>query len=90
MSAAKPVVVYSTRLCPYCVMAKRLLQQKGVAYDDVLVDINAERRAEMLSRSNGRRTVPQIFIGDRHIGGYDDLVALDRKGQLDPLLRDAP
>jgi glutaredoxin 3 len=71
-------------------MAKRLLQQKGVAYDDVLVDINAERRAEMLSRSNGRRTVPQIFIGDRHIGGYDDLVALDRKGQLDPLLRDAP
>jgi len=90
VSAAKPVVVYSTRLCPYCVMAKRLLQQKGVAYDDVLVDINAERRAEMLSRSNGRRTVPQIFIGDRHIGGYDDLVALDRKGQLDPLLRDAP
>ncbi|MBL6749669.1 MAG: glutaredoxin 3 [Nevskia sp.] len=84
----KPVVVYSTRICPYCVMAKRLLSSKGVKFVDVAVDADAARRTEMLERSGGRRTVPQIFIGERHVGGYDDLAALERAGQLDPLLAD--
>lgn len=84
----KPVLVYSTRVCPYCMMAKRLLSQKGVAYDDVMVDTDPARRAEMMERS-GRRTVPQIFVGETHVGGFDDLAALERAGQLDPLLRDA-
>jgi glutaredoxin 3 len=85
----KPVVVYSTRICPYCVMAKRLLSSKGVAFVDLAVDGDAARRAEMMARSNGRRTVPQIFIGERHVGGYDDLAALEHAGQLDPLLAEA-
>jgi glutaredoxin 3 len=84
----KPVLVYSTRICPYCIMAKRLLSNKGVRYEEVLVDLDCSRRSEMLQRSGGRRTVPQIFVGDRHVGGYDDLAALDRAGQLDPLLQD--
>jgi len=79
------VLVYSTRICPYCMMAKRLLQSKGVAYDEVLVDVNPARRDEMMQKT-GRRTVPQIFIGATHVGGYDDLAALDRAGKLDPLL----
>jgi glutaredoxin 3 len=82
----KPVLVYSTRICPYCMMAKRLLGMKGVAYDEVMVDRDDATRAEMMQRS-GRRTVPQIFIGDRHVGGYDDLAALERAGQLDSLLQ---
>jgi glutaredoxin 3 len=84
----KPVLVYSTRICPYCMMAKRLLAQKGAAYDDVMVDADPARREEMMQRT-GRRTVPQIFIGEIHVGGFDDLAALDRAGKLDPLLRDA-
>lgn len=84
----KPVTVYSTRICPYCMLAKRLLGNKGVKYDEIMVDANDALRAEMMQRS-GRRTVPQIFIGDRHVGGFDDLSALDRAGQLDLLLRDA-
>jgi glutaredoxin 3 len=84
----KPVLVYSSRICPYCVMAKRLLSNKGVQYEEVLVDVDCDRRGEMLQRSNGRRTVPQIFVGDTHVGGYDDLAALDRAGRLDPLLRE--
>ena len=84
----KSVLVYSTRICPYCVMAKRLLAAKGVQYEEVLVDVDCERRGEMLQRSNGRRTVPQIFVGDTHVGGYDDLAALDRAGRLDPLLQE--
>ena len=84
----KPVLVYSTRICPYCMLAKRLLSNKGVKYEEVLVDIDCSRRSEMLQRAGGRRTVPQIFVGDRHVGGYDDLAALDRAGQLDPLLQE--
>jgi glutaredoxin 3 len=84
----KPVLVYSTRICPYCMMAKRLLAQKGAAYDDVMVDADPARREEMMQRS-GRRTVPQIFIGDTHVGGCDDLVALDQRGGLLPLLQAA-
>ena len=84
----KPVLVYSTRICPYCMMAKRLLLNKGVQFVEVLVDLDCGRRSEMQQRSGGRRTVPQIFVGERHVGGYDDLAALERAGQLDPLLRD--
>lgn len=82
----KPVTVYSTRICPYCVMAKRLLTSKGVAYEDIMVDGNDDLRAELIRRT-GRRTVPQIFIGETHVGGYDDLSALERAGRLDPMLQ---
>ena len=78
--------MYTTAICPYCVRAERLLRTKGVAeIAKVRVDLEPERREEMLRRT-GRRTVPQIYIGARHIGGYDDLVALDRAGELSPLL----
>ena len=78
--------MYSTGMCPYCVQAERLLASKGVkAIDKVRVDLEPARREEMMDRT-GRRTVPQIYIGDFHVGGYDDLVALDRAGRLDPLL----
>ncbi|MFO7287169.1 MAG: glutaredoxin 3 [Gammaproteobacteria bacterium] len=79
------VVVYSSPFCGYCHAAKRLLAQKGVAFTEIDVVAEPERRAEMVERS-GRRTVPQIFIGDTHVGGYDDLKALDDRGELDPLL----
>ncbi|HEY8520293.1 MAG TPA: glutaredoxin 3 [Gammaproteobacteria bacterium] len=79
------VVVYSSPFCGYCAAAKRLLTSKGVEFTEVDVLADPERRAEMMQRS-GRRTVPQIFIGERHIGGYDDLQALDARGELDPLL----
>jgi glutaredoxin 3 len=80
------VIVYSQPFCGYCTAAKRLLQQKGVEITEVDVTAEAGRRAEMLERSGGRRTVPQIFIDGRHVGGYDDLSALDRSGELDRLL----
>ena len=83
----KPVRMYSTRICPFCVMAKRLLASKGVPFEEVRVDEDARRRQEMMEIT-GRRTVPQIFVGETHVGGYDDLSALDRAGQLDPLLKD--
>lgn len=83
----KRVVMYSTRVCPYCVMAKRLLQSKGVTFEEVRVDEDFALRDEMMQRS-GRRTVPQIFIGDTHVGGSDDLHALERAGKLDALLQD--
>ncbi len=79
--------MYSTRFCPYCVMAKRLLQTKGVAIEEIRVDEDGSRRDEMM-RITGRRTVPQIFIGEVHVGGSDDLHALDRAGKLDALLHD--
>lgn len=80
------VLMYSARVCGYCQMAERLLTAKGVTdIDKVLVDVAPERRAEMIERS-GRTTVPQIFIGDTHVGGYSDLANLDRQGQLDELL----
>jgi glutaredoxin 3 len=80
------VVMYSTAVCPYCLMAERLLRSKGVAeIEKVRVDLDPARREEMMQRT-GRRTVPQIYVGERHVGGYDDLSALDRAGGLDPLL----
>ena len=79
------VTMYCTAVCPYCVMAERLLLGKGVEVTKIRVDLEAGRREEMMTRT-GRRTVPQIYIGDTHVGGFDDLSALDRAGGLDPLL----
>lgn len=80
------IEIYTTPWCPYCLAAKRLLQQKGARYDETDVSGDPSKRSEMVQRANGGRTVPQIFIGGRHIGGSDDLHALDRAGKLDPLL----
>ena len=78
--------MYSTGVCPYCIQAERLLKAKGVAaIDKIRVDLQPEQRAEMMAKT-GRRTVPQIYIGDTHVGGFDDLSALDRAGGLDKLL----
>jgi len=79
--------MYSTAVCPYCVMAERLLKSKGVEnIEKIRVDLQPEQRAEMMQKT-GRRTVPQIYIGDTHVGGFDDLSALDHAGKLDPLLK---
>ena len=80
------VEVYSKMLCPYCTRAKRLLADKGVTIEEFDITMGGSKRAEMLARANGRSTVPQIFIDGRHIGGSDDLAALDRAGRLDALL----
>ena len=81
------VLMYSTGVCPFCLMAERLLRAKGVAeIEKIRVDLDPPRRDEMIQRT-GRRTVPQIYVGERHVGGYDDLAALDRAGGLDPLLQ---
>ncbi|EZP38581.1 glutaredoxin 3 [Janthinobacterium sp. OK676] len=80
-----PVIVYSTAVCPYCVRAERLLESKGVAVQKIRVDLDPEERIKMMERT-GRRTVPQIYVGDTHVGGFDDLYALDQAGKLDPLL----
>ena len=82
----KPVTIYTTPICPYCVRAKSLLGKKGVTYDEVDVMMDCKAREEMLAKSGGARTVPQIFIGETHVGGCDDLYELDREGKLDPLL----
>jgi glutaredoxin 3 len=80
------VEIYTKFTCPYCVRAKRLLDSKGVQYKEVPVDQGGEPRQEMLARSNGRSTVPQIFIGGQHVGGCDDLMDLERAGKLDEML----
>jgi glutaredoxin 3 len=80
------IEIYTSPYCGYCHRAKALLDRKGAAFTEIDVMANGSRRAEMLARSNGRRTVPQIFIDGRHIGGCDDLYALESAGQLDPLL----
>ncbi|MCB1340194.1 MAG: glutaredoxin 3 [Pseudooceanicola sp.] len=82
----KQVEIYTTPLCGYCHAAKRLLTQKGVSFAEVDVAAQPDRRAEMVQRANGGRTVPQIFIGGTHVGGCDDLYALERAGKLDALL----
>jgi glutaredoxin 3 len=87
MSDATPdVMMYSTGWCPYCDRARALLERKGVGFREVKVDEDAAQRDAMLKRTGGRRTVPQIFVGDRHVGGYDELYALDKTGELDKLL----
>ena len=80
------IVLYTTQICGYCQRAKRLLDRKGVTYDEIRVDVDAERWREMSARSGGRDTVPQLFIGERHVGGFEEMVALDLDGELDPLL----
>lgn len=80
-----PVIVYSTAVCPYCVRAERLLEAKGVTAQKIRVDLDPEERIKMMERT-GRRTVPQIYVGETHVGGFDDLYALDQAGKLDPLL----
>lgn len=80
------VVIYTKAYCPYCVRAKSLLDQKQVAYLEVKIDEQPERRAEMIEKANGRSTVPQIFIGTNHIGGCDEMFALQAAGKLDSLL----
>ncbi len=80
------VVIYSTPYCPYCMMAKRLLSKKGVAYEDIDVSGNWELRDKLVEMSGGRMTVPQIWVGETHVGGYDGLSALEREGKLDALL----
>ncbi len=78
--------IYTTQFCPYCVRAKKLLQSKGASYNEIRLDQDPSRSEECLTRSNGGRTVPQIFIGDLHVGGCDDLYELERQGKLDTLL----
>jgi glutaredoxin 3 len=80
------VTIYTKAYCPYCVRAKSVLDNKGVSYQEVRIDEQPELRPQMIERAGGRSTVPQIFIGTRHIGGCDDMLALDASGQLDPLL----
>ncbi|MBB6247631.1 glutaredoxin 3 [Rhodanobacter sp. A1T4] len=80
------IEVYSTAVCPYCVSAKNLLKAKGLEWTEVRIDTDPAQRDAMLTRSGGRRTVPQIFVNDQHVGGFDDLVAADRSGKLTQLL----
>ncbi|MBQ4823278.1 glutaredoxin 3 [Leisingera sp. M527] len=82
----KTVEIYTSPLCGYCHAAKRLLNQKGVTFSEINVLAQPDRKAEMIQRANGGRTVPQIFIGETHVGGCDDLFALEQAGKLDPLL----
>ncbi|MCV6604587.1 MAG: glutaredoxin 3 [Porticoccaceae bacterium] len=82
------VVLYGTRFCPYCIAARRLLKRKGIDFKDIGVDGNSRLRAEVMQRS-GQRTVPQIWVGDAHVGGFDDLQRLDNQGKLDKLLASA-
>lgn len=87
MSTAPGVVMYATGWCPYCARARHLLAAKGVTWHEIDVDAVPGAREEMRARA-GRSSVPQIFVGDRHIGGFDDMAALDDRGALDPLLAD--
>jgi glutaredoxin 3 len=80
------VVIYTKPFCPYCERAVSLLERKGAAFEEIVASMDAEKRREMQERSGGRMTYPQIFIGERHIGGCDELMALDRNGDLDPML----
>jgi glutaredoxin 3 len=82
----KTVKIYTTPICPYCIRAKRLLDTKGVPYDEIDVSADDQARIDLAERT-GRRTVPQIFIGEHHVGGSDELHALEREGKLDPLLQ---
>lgn len=81
-----PITMYTTKVCPYCIAAKRLLNKKGAAFEEVDVSFDAAKREELVKLSGGRMTVPQIFIGDQHIGGCDDLYELEASGKLDALL----
>jgi glutaredoxin 3 len=82
----RKVTVYTTPICPYCVRAKHLLKKKGVPYEEIDVFMDSDARKAMQDKSGGANTVPQIFVGEEHVGGCDDLYALDQEGKLDPLL----
>lgn len=82
------ITIYTTAYCPYCHAAKALLRRKGATFNEIDVSYDPAERQRMMARARGRRTVPQIFIGDKHVGGSDDLHALDHRGGLDPLLQD--
>jgi len=82
----KNVEIYTSPFCGFCHAAKRLLTSKGISFSEVDVARQPQRRQEMLARANGKHTVPQIFVGETHVGGYDELYALERSGKLDPLL----
>jgi glutaredoxin 3 len=86
-SNSQPVEIYTTGFCPYCVAAKALLKRKGIEFKEISVSGDSARREEMIERANGRMTVPQIFIGETHVGGSDDLHAMERAGKLDALLQ---
>ncbi|RJL20446.1 glutaredoxin 3 [Paracoccus siganidrum] len=90
MTTTPRVEIYATQTCPFCHRAKALLARKGIAFDEIDVGAQPERRAEMIQRAHGRRTVPQIFIGGQHVGGSDDLQALEDAGKLAPLLAGSP
>ena len=81
------IEIYTKFLCPYCARAKKLLDSKGVAYEEYEISMDLDKRQEMIGRSNGRTTVPQIFIDGVHVGGSDDLAELERSGSLDPMLQ---
>jgi glutaredoxin 3 len=81
------ITIYTKGWCPYCSAAKKLLDEKGVAFTEIDIEKKPEARAEMIQKANGRTTVPQIFINEKHVGGCDDLYALDDRGQLEPLLQ---
>jgi glutaredoxin 3 len=85
VSDAPDIVMYSTGWCPYCVRARALLERKGLPFREIKIDEDPAERDAMLARSGGRRTVPQIFVGDHHVGGFDELYALDKAGKLDEL-----
>ena len=80
------VTIYTKPFCPYCIRAVSLLEKKGVAFDEIEAAFDPAKKQEMMQRAGGRATFPQIFIGDQHIGGCDDMMALERDGRLDPLL----
>ena len=84
----KPVTIYTKMMCPYCIRAVSLLNKKGVSFTDIPAAFDPEKREEMVQRSGGRRTYPQIFIGDTHVGGCDDLYDLEKSGKLDQLLEE--
>ena len=85
--ATSNIEIYTWSSCPFCIRAKALLDRKGVPYTEHCIDGDEVARAEMADRANGKRSLPQIFIGEQHIGGCDDLYGLDRQGELDPLLK---
>ena len=83
------ITIYSTAVCPYCVMAKNFLKSKGQTWTEVRIDLDPAEREKMIAKAN-RTSVPQIFVGDVHVGGYDDMMALHREGKLEPLLEGKP
>jgi len=85
----QPVTIYTKPFCPYCIRALSLLEQKGVEFNEIEAAFDPDKRQEMIQRAGGRATFPQIFVGDQHIGGCDEMMALERAGKLDPLLQAA-